>query len=40
MYAASSSASGTAFTNPLDIQIANGSEKAMWGRISEPSVFS
>ena len=40
MYAASSSASGTAFTKPRSIQIANGSEKAMCGRISEPRVLS
>jgi hypothetical protein len=40
MYAASSSASGTAFTNPRSIQIAKNWEKAMWGRTSEPGVFS
>ncbi len=38
--AASSSASGTAFTNPRSIQMANGSENARCGRISAPSVFS
>ncbi|GGN38721.1 hypothetical protein GCM10011578_084410 [Streptomyces fuscichromogenes] len=39
MYAASSSASGTPFTNPRSIRIAKGGEKATRGSIGEPGVF-